>query len=144
VIVGARVIKIVVLTKVSLNWACGVRFGDIMSLSDDARSPSGSRDVLLSALANRYCRTVVRYFVDRSDDVASVTELSTALASEREQVDRNSVAIHLYHVALPKLAGAELVEYDIETKTVRYRDPFRFDGWQAAVLENEIIDTESE
>ena len=76
-------------------------------------------DDVLSTLANRHCRLVLSYFRDASEAVVSVDDLASAI-TRRDSMDREHVAIHLHHSALPKLADTGIIDYDTRTKTVRY------------------------
>lgn len=85
----------------------------------DSLTRNRGRNALLSALANQHCRSVIAYFRNTSDDRASVDDVAAALA-QRDHADETKIAIQLHHVALPKLDGVGLVDYDERTKTVRY------------------------
>lgn len=96
------------------------------------RSPERNprRDELSSALANRYCRFVLSYFTDSSDEVASVADLSATIARTIDRPDRTSVTIQLHHAALPRLDDVGIVDYDARSETVRYRGHPRLEDWQ--------------
>lgn len=85
--------------------------------------PPTEYDTLATAcdvLANTYRRQALRYLVAGEDAVTSVEELVDELIDHDETADdRRHIAIRLHHVALPKLAEAEFIEYDVQTQTVR-------------------------
>lgn len=90
-----------------------------MTSQDTASTSTPTEDELWSALSNRYCRFVLQYFSDTSEDTASVADLSTAVAREKD-ADEDQAALRLHHVALPKLNSIGVVNYDAGSKTVRY------------------------
>lgn len=84
--------------------------------------PSNTGDDPFAVLSNEHCRHVVRYFRQSSEPVAQLdglVEYSARLADD--ETTRDSHAIALHHVALPKLADAGVLDYDIRNNTVRYR-----------------------
>ena len=58
--------------------------------------------------------------------MASLVELIDYLvvqeADSVDDLDTDEVAIALYHTHLPKLADVGLIDYDVRSRTVRYRD----------------------
>ena len=71
-------------------------------------------------LASAYRRQVLRHLMAGEDDVASVEELVHELIDNDEiPNDRGHIATKLHHVALPKLAEAGFIEYDVRTQTAR-------------------------
>lgn len=92
--------------------------------SSDSSIGVHAMDGLLSKLASECNRHVLRYFVESSEDVASLTVLAehvTARGRNFDSSDGERVAIRLHHVSLPTLAESDLVEYDPERKTVTFR-----------------------
>lgn len=76
---------------------------------------------LFSALADEHCRQVVGYFRSEDTDVATVDELAGHTAAPNDQsTDRKREAVLLHHMTLPKLAGADILEYDPRQQDVRY------------------------
>jgi hypothetical protein len=80
-----------------------------------------SLDRLLSALSTEPNRRIVQYFRDSSDETVALDDLAGHVS---EMADRppDRVALRLHHAALPKLAGAGLLEYDRRTQTARRLD----------------------
>jgi DNA-binding transcriptional ArsR family regulator len=81
-------------------------------------------DDLFDALSHARRRAVLSYLHDADDDVAAVSELVdrvTRQEADRTGDRRETVAVALYHKHLPKLAAAELLDYDSRSGTVRYR-----------------------
>lgn len=97
------------------------------------RPASGGRQVrvddYLGALAHRYRRLALYYL--RRRERATIETLARWIAAVEEDVpvdevaeaDRTSVTVDLFHIHLPKLADAKVVEYDRRSGDVRYRDP---------------------
>lgn len=80
---------------------------------------------ILSALSHEYNRSVVNYFRESPECIASLDELADYVATEASSNGVKSseqVAIHLHHSGLPKIADAGILDYDPQTKAVRRRD----------------------
>ncbi|MCU4799403.1 hypothetical protein OB920_03325 [Halobacteria archaeon HArc-gm2] len=77
------------------------------------------RDELLGLFADRYRRATLRYFHESTADVATVSDVAAAL-SESHQEDSQQIAARLHHSTLPKLAEADVLEYDPRSTSVRY------------------------
>lgn len=92
-----------------------------MSAEDHSPGRDHRREELSSALANRYCRYVLSFCTESSDAVASVADLSAAIARTNDRPDTTTVAIQLHHSDLPRLDDVGVVDYDARSKTVRYR-----------------------
>lgn len=104
----------------------------------NTQSPSPEQTgQLLSTLSNQYCRFVLSYFSDASEEHASVDDLATAL-TRHVSVDKNRVAKQLHHSALPKLEDMGIVEYDARSNTVRYHGHSRLENWLEYISENEL------
>lgn len=95
---------------------------------------SARLDELFSVLSNRRRRRVLYSLVDSEDAVVECSQLVRRLAdgpvtigaSEDDGSSEASVARDLYHVHLPRLEDAGIVEYDRRQGTVRYDGlPFR-------------------
>jgi DNA-binding transcriptional ArsR family regulator len=92
---------------------------------DGPRARSGlSRDVLFDLLRNRRRRLVMRYLGEH--DRAEIGELAEHVAAVENGTDpealssseRKRVYVSLYQSHLPKLAEAEVIDYDKERGTV--------------------------
>ena len=71
-----------------------------------------------------YSQAVFRYFEQHATETATVTNLGAYISEHhRPDEEETAVAISLHHATLPKLADAELVEYDPRSKTVRHSSP---------------------
>lgn len=79
-------------------------------------------DAVFDALADDHRRDLLAYLRDASE--ASVEELATFVQRQadgaRRGNDGNDLAVRLHHVHLPKLADADLVEYDRNAGRVEY------------------------
>ncbi|UPV76059.1 helix-turn-helix domain-containing protein [Halorussus limi] len=79
-------------------------------------------DRIFTALSDPRRRVVVQYFLNTSDDVATVTDLARYV-SDRVEDGFESVVVALHHKDVSKLAEAGIVEYDLRTETVEYVGP---------------------
>lgn len=112
------------------------RTGDEQRRSTDRLSI----DAMLELLGHPYRRGLVQYFVDGSDDVSTVDEVTTYLvARERDRTsdppDREQVRTALFHVHLPELASAGVVEYDSRSREIRYRGHDRLESLLETIRE---------
>ena len=86
-----------------------------------------SIDEALRLLADRRRRQVLGYLRAHGDGAVSVDELAAAIADgtsssgEGHEDAVHRTAIELHHAHLPKLADADLVDYDAADAAVRYR-----------------------
>lgn len=96
-----------------------------MAASTDADSLDRAFDIISDPTR----RCLLRYLRARPQRTVPVDEVCQALA--REQSDRDGpprdadqLAVACHHVHLPKLAAANVIEYDRAARTVQYRaDP---------------------
>ena len=82
-----------------------------------------SNDLLFELLADRRRRHILHCLIDQPDGVAEFTDLVDAVVDhepETDAGDRETVRTRLYHVHLPKLAEAGVIDYDTRSETVRY------------------------
>lgn len=80
----------------------------------------GTTDELLTLLSDEYCRATIDYCRDSSEDVVSIGDIADELGRKGHSgADR--IALQLHHSILPRLADADVVNYDAETNTTRYR-----------------------
>ena len=92
-----------------------------------------THDALFRAMAEPHRRVVCRYLSARDEGVADFDDLvEHVVRRERARDDvepedvepgdrRRQVEIRLYHVHLPMLSDAGVVEFDARSGTVRYR-----------------------
>lgn len=79
---------------------------------------------VLRALSNRHQRYALYHLLDHEnatlDELADVVAgwVATTEAGVTTAADRSSIRVKLYHDHLPKLADADLVEFDQEAKVV--------------------------
>ncbi|WP_217471954.1 DUF7344 domain-containing protein [Haloterrigena gelatinilytica] len=95
-----------------------------------------SLTVLFELLADRRRRYALYYLQTASDDVvgfdAVVTQLAnweTRLETEPTNDHREEIEIALHHEHLPKLEDHDIIDYDSESETIRYRDGFPKRTW---------------
>lgn len=77
-------------------------------------------DAVFDALADGHRRKLLAHLRDASE--ASVEELASVIDGQADGVRRgdHDLAVRLHHVHLPKLADADLVEYDRSAERVEY------------------------
>lgn len=77
---------------------------------------------MLGLLAHEWRREVLRYFQQADASVASLGTLADHLvesdATDARDPERATIELHHFH--LPKLSETAVVEYDVDTATVRY------------------------
>ena len=95
----------------------------VSAIPDGDALETSEIDVLLEALADPQRRGILAALAEADDNVAAFSDLIDRVVA-REGVSersRDRVATGLFHRHLPKLADADLVEYDARSETVRYR-----------------------
>ena len=99
-------------------------------------------DVLLEALADPHRRGILAALVEADDDVAAFSELIDRVLARDDvsERSRDRVATSLFHRHLPKLADADLVEYDERSETVRYRGEPVAEQWLELARNHEAVD----
>ncbi|ELZ18891.1 hypothetical protein NP511_12990 [Natrinema thermotolerans] len=78
-------------------------------------------DEAYTLLANPRTRLAL-HALSAAEPPVSVTELA-AVVADRDGADERTVEASLVHVVLPKLAGADVLEYDGETGRIRLERP---------------------
>lgn len=83
-------------------------------------------DRLLKLLANEERRVILSAFIDSAEDSMSLLDLARYVATENPpprnvQSDIDELRIKLAHTHLPKLESADIIEYDVVSRTVHYR-----------------------
>lgn len=94
-----------------------------------------SLDTVFSLLASRRRRLVCLHFARADETATEVTDLAERVAAmeaagEPSDALRAEVEAALRHVHLPKLADADVVDYDHRSGSVRY--------WRQATLEEYV------
>lgn len=77
----------------------------------------------MSAFASAFRLTVLAYFERTADSTATLDELAEYVATRQGRTDGSTLAqvrLRLYHVDLPTLADAGVVEFDPNTGSVEY------------------------
>ena len=85
------------------------------------QTPAADVDSILTALADRDRRRVLRHFVETGQAAASVDTLVDRIVDRDDRGRRVAVATALHHTTLPHLAAAGFVEYDPRSQVARYR-----------------------
>ena len=102
-----------------------------------------SLDALLDILANQRRRYLLEYLWERPDGVGSFEEATKHTIAEigrkqGYQPNHDDIQVDLQQHHLPKLADAGIIEYDIRSQTIRYRDHDRLEEIYDRVREFEI------
>jgi len=100
------------------------------SISDERATRAGL-DELFEVLADGDRRRILAYLADTDDGVAAFSDIIEHVAddSAEESTDKERVAVSMHHTHLPKLADANLVEYDPRSEVVRYRGGPAVSDW---------------
>lgn len=85
-----------------------------------------SHDALLGLVADRHRRQAIQQLRKESDGETTFDDLVDRLLGDESpagdnRIDREQLAIQLYHAHLPKLADHGVVEFDPENRVVRYQ-----------------------
>ncbi|QCS42539.1 hypothetical protein [Natrinema versiforme] len=105
------------------------------SLTAFGETESDAVDTAMDLLADHRRRAVLQYLAE-TDGSAALTELAVEIAAQEAGAepnaisdhgdvsarDRRAVRISLHHTHIPKLANADVVDYETETETVTLRD----------------------
>lgn len=84
-------------------------------------------DAALELLAHHRRREILRYLIENDSTAVSVDELVAELSGsdsrpgETDDGGRDRLRTVLCHAHLPKLADHDVIEYDRQSETVRYR-----------------------
>ncbi|NUB93787.1 hypothetical protein HT576_22705 [Haloterrigena sp. SYSU A121-1] len=92
-----------------------------------------STDAMLELLTHPYRRATLQYFIDASDEAATIDEVTTYLVDHEsqqsgDQSDRGRLEIAITHIHLPMLSEKGIIEYDARSREIRYR---RHEGLEA-------------
>mgnify|MGYP006279726925 CR=1 FL=1 len=96
-------------------------------------------DDVFDLLSNDCRRRVCLFLRQSAVEVATLSDLVEALASEASEEERDRLAINLHHRHLPKLDDAGIVEYDPRSNTARYWGQPTVEKWAEHV---EAVDEE--
>lgn len=109
-------------------------------MTGDQTKLSTKFDEWFRILADRECRYVLYYFRESGTEVASVAELARHIGEHDDYTrsgDTNRLELSLYHSKLPKLADADVIEYDARSKTIRYDGHPLLEEWVGQTAETE-------
>lgn len=87
-------------------------------------------ELVFEVLSDERCRTVLTYLLDRRRPV-TVVELADAVVADgsddpdRADDLRSDVLLNLHHNHLPRLASADVIDYDTERELVTVRESAR-------------------
>lgn len=87
---------------------------------------------LLTICATQYCRPLLSYFRNTSENTAQLTTLIDYLEKETHG-DREQVSGQLYHSVLPRLADIGYLEYDKRSDIVRYHGHLELEALAVAI-----------
>lgn len=91
-------------------------------------------DEFLTVLADQYRRAVLSYFQDTSADVATIDALASELSTGANK-DADQVTVQLHHSTLPHLESVDVLEYDQQSRSVRYHGHAGLETLLAAVTD---------
>lgn len=86
-----------------------------------------SLDAMLDILANRPRRDLLTFLQEQPEESAAFEEVTNYILTQMsrelgKQPNHDDVQVELQHHHLPKLADAGVIEYDIRSQTIRYRE----------------------
>lgn len=87
----------------------------------ESEPEEGWIDDLFLTLADERRRSVLYFFRSSENDVATVAELIEYTAQTCPGVEMERLEVSFHHAILPRLAEANIIEYDSRSQTVRYR-----------------------
>ncbi|MFC7138401.1 ArsR family transcriptional regulator [Halosimplex aquaticum] len=101
-----------------------------------------SLDACLEVLSNHQRREILRFFHDSDTDHAPVDELITEIIDAEANVTgkrpgHDTIASTMFHIHLPKLADAGVLDYDTRNLEVTYHGNAKIDELYAAIREFE-------
>jgi hypothetical protein len=105
------------------------------SLTAFGETRADAVDTALDLLANQRRRAVLEYLTE-AGGTATLTELAVEIATRETRAEPNAISDHadvsprnrravrisLHHTHIPKLADADVIDYETETETVTLRD----------------------
>lgn len=116
--------------------------GDHDTEEDTHQIPELSLDAVLDILSQRERRYILNYLVDSSTEVVPIDEVVKQIVrSETERLDempnRDHLELSLYHIHLPKLTDAGLLEYDSQSQQIRYWGNEQVEKWLERIQREE-------
>lgn len=102
-----------------------------------------SLDALLDILANERRRCLLEYLWSQSEEVGSfeaATKHTITKMSRKHgyQPNHDNIQVELQQHHLPKLVDAGIIEYDVRSQTIRYRENERLEALHEQVQEFEL------
>ena len=86
----------------------------------ETTAESARLDHLLSALASDPRRRVLAHVQNTNEETVSLESLAEHVAATQDAGTLEQARIHLHHIHLPALAAVNLLDYDTDTRTIRY------------------------
>jgi len=75
----------------------------------------------MEEFTTEYSQAMLQYFEQHATETATLPDLRASISAQhRSDEDETDSAVSLHHARLPKLADAGLIEYDPQSKTVRF------------------------
>ena len=110
--------------------------------NESAESRPLSIDTVLELLSECERRKLLEYLIEGEDDTATVEELLDHLVDDEadrtgEIPSRARFKTSLYHVHLPKLANAGILDYDSRSRQVRYYGHAQLETWIERIADAE-------
>lgn len=106
------------------------------------RASELSLDTTLEILSQRERRYILSYLADSSENVATLDELVEGIFRAKtnrgdEAPTRDTIKSSLYHIHLPTLTDAGVVEYDARSQQLRYWADERLERWLERIQREE-------
>lgn len=92
---------------------------------------------MLSILQSDLRRDVLRCLRGAPNETTTTHELVERLLEEREEEESKHLTIRLHHIELPKLAEANLIEFDPRRGTLRYLPDNNLGDWLTIIRDLE-------
>lgn len=113
-----------------------------MRRPDDSREMAPEEENLclteiLSILQSDLRRDVLTCLQNADNRTISTDELVEHLLERREMTERTDLAIRLHHIHLPKLAEANLIEFEPRQDILRYLPDTNIEYWLTMIRELE-------
>lgn len=110
--------------------------------STDDHTGDLSLDACLELLANHQRRAIVGMFLDHDRSQAPIDEVIAEIIDVEatktgERPGHDTIAATVYHVHLPKMAEAGILEYDTRHQDIRYMGNPRFEEVYTTIRELE-------
>lgn len=120
----------------------GSETGNSIGADDTVHQVSLSLDAILSLLSDRHRRDLLRYLMESDDRTCTHDKCIGYITRQEEQrrgerPGHDEIAAALYHIHIPKLSDAGVIEYDGRSQEIRYWGNDRLEEWLQQIQEAE-------